>query len=87
MLRAEAFNVINHANFGTPNATVFSGTAISPTAGLISSTATTSKNIRFVSESFHRKIGDLDVGVLPVPLRGNAFESQPKRFALSRSER
>jgi len=45
--RAEVFNSLNHANFGTPNATVFSGTAVSPTAGLVSYTATTSRQIQF----------------------------------------
>ena len=45
--RAEAFNALNRSNFGTPNATVFSGTAISPTAGLITNTATTSRQIQF----------------------------------------
>jgi hypothetical protein len=45
--RAEFFNVLNHTNFGTPNATVFSGTAVSPSAGLITSTATTSRQIQF----------------------------------------
>jgi hypothetical protein len=45
--RTEAFNTLNRANFGTPNATVFSGTNISPTAGLITSTATTSRQIQF----------------------------------------
>ncbi len=45
--RAEFFNVLNHANFGTPNATVFASGAISPTAGLITSTATTSRQIQF----------------------------------------
>jgi hypothetical protein len=45
--RAEFFNVLNHANFGTPNATVFSNGAISPSAGLITSTATTSRQIQF----------------------------------------
>ena len=45
--RAEAFNALNRSNFGTPNATVFSGAAISPTAGLITSTATTSRQIQF----------------------------------------
>ncbi len=45
--RAEFFNVLNHANFGTPNAIVFSGTAISSSAGLITSTATTSRQIQF----------------------------------------
>jgi len=45
--RAEVFNVLNHPNFGTPNATVFSSGAISPSAGLITSTATTSRQIQF----------------------------------------
>ncbi len=45
--RAEFFNVLNHANFGTPNAVVFSSGAISPTAGLITATATTSRQIQF----------------------------------------
>jgi hypothetical protein len=41
------FNVLNHANFGTPNATVFSGTAFNPSAGLVTSTTTTSRQIQF----------------------------------------
>jgi hypothetical protein len=45
--RAEFFNVLNRANFGTPNATVFSSGAISPSAGLITTTATTSRQIQF----------------------------------------
>jgi hypothetical protein len=45
--RAEFFNALNHVNFGTPNATVFSNGAISPSAGLITSTATTSRQIQF----------------------------------------
>ena len=45
--RAEVFNVLNHTNLGTPNATVFSNGAISPTAGLITTTATTSRQIQF----------------------------------------
>jgi Carboxypeptidase regulatory-like domain/TonB-dependent Receptor Plug Domain len=45
--RAEFFNVLNHANFGTPNAIVFSSGAISSSAGLITSTATTSRQIQF----------------------------------------
>jgi hypothetical protein len=45
--RAEVFNVLNHTNFGTPNATVFSNGAISPSAGLITATATTSRQIQF----------------------------------------
>jgi len=45
--RAEAFNLLNRANFATPNTTVFSGTAVSASAGLISSTVTTSRQIQF----------------------------------------
>jgi hypothetical protein len=46
-LRAEFFNALNHTNFGTPNAIVFSNGAPSSTAGLITSTATTSRQIQF----------------------------------------
>jgi hypothetical protein len=46
-IRAEFFNALNHSNFGTPNAIVFSGTRVSSTAGLITSTATTSRQIQF----------------------------------------
>jgi hypothetical protein len=45
--RAEIFNVLNRANFGTPNAVVFSGSAYSPSAGLITATATASRQIQF----------------------------------------
>src|SRR5580658_2587375 len=47
--RAEFFNVLNHTNFNTPNPVVFASatSGISPTAGLISSTATTSRQIQF----------------------------------------
>ena len=45
--RAEAFNLLNHANYGTPNATVFSSGIVNSSAGLISSTATTSRQIQF----------------------------------------
>jgi hypothetical protein len=53
--RAEFFNLLNHPNFGTPNATVFTNgttttsttSAISPSAGLITATATTSRQIQF----------------------------------------
>jgi hypothetical protein len=45
-LRAEFFNLLNRANLGTPNATVFSGTSISPTAGLITTLATTPRQIQ-----------------------------------------
>jgi hypothetical protein len=45
--RAEFFNLLNHANFGAPNPIVFAGGAISPSAGLITTTATTSRQIQF----------------------------------------
>jgi len=45
--RSEFFNLLNHTNLGTPNAIVFSGGAISPSAGLITTTATTSRQIQF----------------------------------------
>jgi hypothetical protein len=48
-LRAEFFNAFNHANFNTPNLIVFtSPTGVpSPTAGVITSTSTTSRQIQF----------------------------------------
>jgi hypothetical protein len=45
--RAEFFNVLNRANFGTPNAIVFANGVISSSAGLITLTATTSRQIQF----------------------------------------
>jgi hypothetical protein len=46
--RAEFFNLLNRANFNTPNAIVFtSATVTSPTAGLITSTSTNSRQIQF----------------------------------------
>jgi hypothetical protein len=47
--RAEFFNLLNRANFGTPNAVVFSSATSTPasTAGVITSTATTSRQIQF----------------------------------------
>ena len=46
-LRAELFNLLNRANFNTPNAIVFTPTGVSPTAGVITSTSTTSRQIQF----------------------------------------
>ena len=46
-LRAELFNFLNHPNFNFPNAVTFSPTGVSPTAGVITSTATTSRQIQF----------------------------------------
>jgi hypothetical protein len=45
--RTEAFNLFNRANFYVPGLNVFTGTAINPAAGLISSTTTTSRQIQF----------------------------------------
>jgi hypothetical protein len=47
--RAEFFNAFNHANFNTPNPIVFTSanSGISPTAGVITSTATTSRQVQF----------------------------------------
>jgi Carboxypeptidase regulatory-like domain len=47
--RAEFFNILNHTNFGTPNEVVYSsaGTTPSPTAGVITSTSSTSRQIQF----------------------------------------
>jgi hypothetical protein len=55
--RAEYFNVLNHTNLTTPNAVAFStgptpakpttAAALSPTAGVITATATTSRQLQF----------------------------------------
>jgi hypothetical protein len=60
--KAEFFNVLNHTNFLTPNEVVFSSaptiktagdvqtvvpSAVSPTAGLVTATSTTSRQIQF----------------------------------------
>ncbi|HYM00087.1 MAG TPA: hypothetical protein VEZ90_14135 [Blastocatellia bacterium] len=45
--RAEIFNILNRANFNTPNAITFTPSGVSPTAGLITSTATTSRQVQF----------------------------------------
>jgi hypothetical protein len=45
--RIEAFNVFNHANFSYPGQVVFTGSSYSSSAGVISQTATTSRQIQF----------------------------------------
>jgi hypothetical protein len=45
-IRGEAFNLFNRINLGPPNPIVFSGTAASPSAGLISTLATDSRRIQ-----------------------------------------
>ena len=44
--RAEFFNLLNRSNFGPPNTTVFSSTSVSPSAGLITTTATNPRQIQ-----------------------------------------
>jgi hypothetical protein len=47
--RSEFFNIFNHSNFNTPNPVVYASATggPSPTAGVISSTTTTSRQIQF----------------------------------------
>jgi Carboxypeptidase regulatory-like domain len=45
--RAELFNLLNRANFNTPNAINFTPTGVSPTAGVITSTSTTARQVQF----------------------------------------
>jgi hypothetical protein len=45
-LRAEVYNLLNRANFNTPNPVTFTP-ALSPTAGLITATSTPSRQMQF----------------------------------------
>jgi hypothetical protein len=45
--RAEIFNLLNRANFNTPNLIVFTPSGVSGTAGAITSTSTTSRQVQF----------------------------------------
>jgi hypothetical protein len=45
--RAEIFNLLDRANFNTPNLIVFTPTGVSGTAGAISSTSTTARQLQF----------------------------------------
>jgi hypothetical protein len=45
--RAELFNILNHANFNQPNEVAFTPSGVSPTAGIITSTATTARQVQF----------------------------------------
>ena len=45
--RAEIFNLLNRANFNMPNEVAFTPQGVSPTAGLITSTTTTARQVQF----------------------------------------
>lgn len=45
--RTELFNILNRANFNTPNLVVFTPSGVSPTAGIVTSTSTTSRQVQF----------------------------------------
>ena len=45
--RAEFFNILNHANFDTPNPILFSGTGTNASAGVITETANRERQIQF----------------------------------------
>lgn len=45
--RAEIFNLLNRANFNTPNGVAFTPSGVSPTAGAITCTSTTSRQVQF----------------------------------------
>jgi len=45
--RAEVFNVANHANFALPAAGIFTASGRNPTAGQITQTVTTSRQLQF----------------------------------------
>jgi len=45
--RGELFNILNRANFNTPNLVVFTPSGVSGTAGAINSTSTTSRQVQF----------------------------------------
>jgi len=45
--RAELFNLLNRANFNTPNAVAFTPTGVSPTAGVITSTSSAARQVQF----------------------------------------
>jgi hypothetical protein len=45
--RAELFNILNRSNFAYPNSIVFAGSGFSSTAGQITATSTTSRQVQF----------------------------------------
>jgi hypothetical protein len=49
-LRGEFFNFLNHTNFNTPNLVVFTPSGVSPTAGVITNTATTARQVQLAAK-------------------------------------
>ena len=47
LFRVEFSNITNRAKFNLPNPTIFSGNSISPSAGKITSTTSSSRQIQF----------------------------------------
>jgi len=45
--RAEIFNLLNRANFNTPSLITFTPSGVSGTAGAITGTSTTSRQVQF----------------------------------------
>ena len=45
--RAEAFNILNHSNFAVPNQVVFTGSNFSSSAGQVTYTSTSSRQLQF----------------------------------------
>ncbi|HEX8713921.1 MAG TPA: carboxypeptidase regulatory-like domain-containing protein [Terracidiphilus sp.] len=45
--RAELFNLLNRANFNTPNLVAFTPSGVSPTAGVVTATSTTARQVQF----------------------------------------
>ncbi len=48
--RVEIFNLLNRANFNTPNLIVFTPSGLSPTAGVITSTSTTARQVQLAAK-------------------------------------
>ena len=44
--RAEAFNILNHPSFQNPNTTIFAGTALNASAGKITATNSSPRQIQ-----------------------------------------
>ena len=44
--RAEAFNILNHPSFQNPNTSIFAGTALNPSAGKITATNSSPRQLQ-----------------------------------------